>query len=155
MSDPRVEAAVGLWGRRIGPTAVFDRDDARQEATIALWLAGPAAASTAAYRRIIDAIRLLVPGFRARQQLVFADAEHQEPAHDLTPEAIAMAREVCRRMSDLPPRTREVVQLCVEGKSYAEIAAQLGIGEARVSQHLTAATAFAYAQHHPHSRGCI
>lgn len=151
-----VEVAVGLWARKFYATGVFDRDDARQEAGIAIWQAGEKASSTVGYRQIIDAIRSLTPGFRKHAPLFVRPFEQRDEDIDppferaikrrdedielLTPEDIAAARQVRERMSQaLPPDTRRAVDLCLSGMSYEEIGKAMGCSAGAINQRILTA----------------
>ncbi len=151
--DGRVGWAVGRWARRVGHTAVFDQDDARQEAAIGVWRAGPAASATVAYRRILDAVRALTPGWRGRsapEHVSLDDAP--DVAEHITPEHIAAARETLRRLAFLPDEQRLIADLCMQGLSGAEIARRIGKSEMWVSRQLAAVHAFIARQHAPRPR---
>jgi hypothetical protein len=137
--DARVRSAVRHWERRVGPCTVFDRDDARQEARIAIWKAGERGTSTAGYRQILDALRALVPGFRDQAQPQFVGLEDYDEADDMTPERIAGARQMLRRMQELPDRIRITAERCFAGETCTEIAADMGVTTSEIYQRLKAA----------------
>ena len=84
-----LSSSVNRFRYRIGATAVFDADDARQEASIAMWLAGDDRA-VVGYRAILDALRKLVPGFRQHDQIICSEVEDMR-THEDSPEAILSA----------------------------------------------------------------
>lgn len=140
MSEALVGAAVNWWARRVGPRVVFDRDDARQEARIALWQAEKTGRGAHLYRRILDGMRKAIPGFRHREALVMVEEEHApESWHEDTPDKALMAKQHLARIQRLPDAEREVVFAVMAGMTSVEIAAQRNVTEVRVSQLLARA----------------
>lgn len=144
--DPRATSALRLWARRMMPTVVFDRDDARQEIALALWLAGESGSGISAYRRVVDAMRRLIPGFQQRNQLFVANsddigAEPFDPADTVTPDDVLYAHQIIALLGTLTPAQQAIVSAIVAGKTAKEVAADMGVSGARVSQQLAAVRA--------------
>lgn len=96
-------SSVNRFRFRIGATVAFDADDARQEASIAMWLAGDDRA-VVGYRAILDALRRLQGGFR--QRLMVATVPYDADAHVQvsldTPEAILEAVQAVEPLTKRP-----------------------------------------------------
>ena len=127
-----VDAAVSRWSHRVGAFPAFDADDARQEAAIAVWLSG-VDMTMVAYHGIIDAMRRLVPGFRANRLPVMCDEMPERISMD-TPEAILEAAQMVARIGALPENQRAVVEAVAAGEPGCVTARRLGITAGRVSQ---------------------
>lgn len=128
MDEDAVRAAVGRWARRIGPCSVFDHDDARQEARLALLIAGERGHKTLAYNRIIDAMRALIPGFYQRSPLFkggHLDPDESLVDDGLTPEQHLHAKQMLAVLDGLPePARSDVYATLIEHKSLVEIGRQ-------------------------------
>ena len=132
------DRAVKLWARKGHQCPVFDRDDARQEALLSAWLAGPRASTTAVYRDVVDAMRRLMPGYRHRAHL-FVDVP-ADPDAAADPGADPLRRlMVSRALAAIQAgsaRDRRVCELSAQGEKGAAIAQQLGVSAATVSASL-------------------
>jgi DNA-directed RNA polymerase specialized sigma24 family protein len=147
MRDARVESAVSFWRRRVGQSAVFDIDDARQEAAIAIWRAGEAGTSTTGYRRIIDAIRKLTPGWRRRKALFVQQSDDDletgkyEGVDPITPERTLEARQLLTLLENMDELTIKCVRLVAAGVSVSEICVEVGRSHPTVAAHIRKAQA--------------
>jgi DNA-directed RNA polymerase specialized sigma24 family protein len=135
-----LDSAVKRFQRRIGPSAVFDLDDARQVGMIAAWENSDGRQSVL-YNSIVDAVRAVIPGFRQRQQLqsVGLDAAPEAVHHD-TPEALHEARQrlaIMRRVSMCG--SVDAVAAVLDGESQESIAARAGVSRAVVGRRIQAA----------------
>lgn len=139
MSEPLVSATVNFWARRVGPRVVFDHDDARQEARIAVWQSEGRGAHV--YRRILDAMRKLIPGFKVGNQPIFED-EHPEAIDCMTPDLILQAKRRIERIETLPEPEKSIVLKIMAGQTSKQIAQEYGISASRVSQRLKNAYAY-------------
>ena len=96
-------SSVNRFRYRIGATVAFDADDARQEASIAMWLAGDDRA-VVGYRAILDALRKLQGGFR--QRLMVATVPYDADTHVQvsldTPDAILEAVQAVEPLTKRP-----------------------------------------------------
>jgi len=143
MRDARVEVAVSLWRRRVGQSSVFDADDARQEAHIAIWRAGETGTSTLGYSRILDAIRKLTPGWRQRRALFIAQSEDDlengkhEGVDPVTPERLLEAKQTLARLGRLPEITQTCARMSMLGCGLVEIGKEVGLSHGAVSAHLS------------------
>lgn len=147
MRDPRVEVAVSIWRRRVGQSSVFDDDDARQEAGIAIWRAGETGTSTLGYRRIIDAIRKLTPGWRQRKAMFVAQSDDDlesgkyEGVDPVTPERTLEARQLLALIDGMDELTLQCVRLVAAGVTVSEICVEVGRSHPTVAAHLRKAQA--------------
>lgn len=151
MSEEQVRSAVNWWAKRVGPRTVFDYDDARQEARIALWVAesrGQPVRGYRLYKRILDGMRKAIPGFRTREALVFVDDEEgPEPWHEYTPERLLAARQHLAYVELLPEPEREIAKLVMAGSTVTELAQLYGVSASRISQRLQSACRQLVRQH--------
>lgn len=147
MRDPRVEVAVSIWRRRVGQSSVFDADDARQEAGIAIWRAGETGTSTLGYSRIIDAIRKLTPGWRQRNAMFVAQSDDDlesgkyEGVDPVTPERTLEARQLLALIDDMDELTLQCVRLVAAGVTVSEICVEVGRSYPTVAAHIRKAQA--------------
>lgn len=138
------------WGRGLARVAAHysrsasEREDLQQEITLAIWRAlpsyrGEASLRTFAYR---IAHNCAISHLRRRRRTTTVEAAE---AVDTAPSAErVLAREAERQrlldaIAELPLGARQVLTLHLEGLSYAEIAAVVGITETNVSVRLTRA----------------
>jgi len=133
--DPRAERAARLWMGKPGNThwrisTVFDRDDARQEAILAL-LTNPDASYLQCYSRVIDGVRKVVPGYRERNvvQTVSLD-DCPELTVDCQAERMTLLRERAAIIDALPESQRQIIMHDMNGDSNAEVSAAHGVKEA-------------------------
>jgi len=139
-----LDSAVKRFQRRIGPSAVFDLDDARQVGMIAAWENSDGRQSVL-YNSIVDAVRAVIPGFRQRQQFlaVGLDAAPEE-AHNETPEAICEARQRLAIMRSVAMcRGVDIVSATLDGENQRSIAKRAGVQPEIVSQRIKDAIAAA------------
>ena len=119
----------------------FDRDDAYQEACIALYDAlhayddGRSGVTFGLYAKICITNRLISICRRLRSRPVETLSDGAESMQD--PEEEAMARMRFAELTDmisaaLTPLEASVFRLYVQGKSYADIAQTLGVGQKSV-----------------------
>ena len=125
-------SSVNRFRFRIGATVAFDADDARQEASLAMWLAGDDRA-VVGYRAILDALRRLGPGFRTKDQPEMCDELPEQISAD-TPDGLLEAAQLAARIAALNDRHRAVIEAFAAGETGAEIAQRLGVSEPRVYQ---------------------
>jgi hypothetical protein len=124
-ASKEVQTAVGLWARRVGPSAVFDRDDATQEAMISEWRTGGCGASL--YRDIIDVLRGLVPNFRRGGRAMVALDAVAEVAHMDSPDQLMQARQRFAAWESLGATDRRCLGVLMGEETKAEAAAGLGL----------------------------
>lgn len=126
------DAAVALWARRVGPCAVFDRDDARQEAAIAAWHR-PEDCAASIYRDILDRLRTLIPGFRQGAQLFVDTSDDDRRAYSVTPEAEASAIEMIERIGPIGSQDRTICEILLNGAGHRDIGAMFGRSDSWVA----------------------
>lgn len=143
MSEAVVQSAVRRWRQRHGAMPAFDHDDAAQEARIGLWQAGKNMQKVA-YRRIVDAVRDMHPGYRSRQALacVGLDSAAEVTDADPGPEAIVDARmRLARCMRSLSAPEAACASLHLAGFTEREIAAMSGCAPSAAHNRLRRALA--------------
>jgi hypothetical protein len=125
--DERAVSAARYWASRPGNwmvSAVFDRDDAQQEAAMAL-LADPDTKPRALYRRVLDAVDSVIPGYRQRKlwefvPLTLLDSEvdrdkedelflRERLAVECDAERLTLLHERLRILDALPDEKRQIV----------------------------------------------
>lgn len=98
-----VDWAVWRFETRVGVYGSFGADDARQEAMIAVWRTGKAS-PTVAYSAILDALRKLIPGFRAGR--VVEAVMHDDTPIILktldSPDEVLAAKQLAQSLEDAP-----------------------------------------------------
>ena len=140
MSEALVGAAVSWWARRVGPRVVFDRDDACQEARIAVWQAQQSGRGAHAYRRILDAMRRAIPGFKQHEAPAFvSQSQAPEAWHDDTPDKALEVLQRVRRMDKLPEPERSIAVQVLQGRTVTQIAADRGVSASAISHRLRVA----------------
>jgi len=128
--------AARYWASIPGNQTVrskFDLDDAVQEASIALWQ-DPDATVTTLYRRILDAVRVAVPGYRQRNVTNYVSIDSLEAvgiwnqaSNEIGPDEIALRSERVAMLKSLPKRQREIAEAWIDGLSDGEAAAAAGV----------------------------
>lgn len=141
MTEAVVQRAVSWWRHRHGSMAAFDGDDAAQEARIGLWQASTDLQAVA-YRRIVDAVRALHPGYQGRKPLFDPHATYEnwrDVADEAPgPEDLAAWNERVRLLAaSLSDRDQRIVSDVMAGKTLRAIAAEEGHHESAISLRLT------------------
>ena len=130
MHDPRVISAARYWATRPGNytlSCVFDEDDARQEAAIAL-LSHVDATWSILYRRVIDAARRTVPGYRQRLMPRMTPLD-DDRVTDCQAERLTLLHERAAIIDALPEDEKAVVLHWVLGDTDTEAGALYGVKE--------------------------
>ena len=129
-ADPRAVSAARYWASRPGNwmvSAIFDRDDAQQEAALAL-LVDPDAQPRALYRRVLDAARRAAPGYRQRkmpQTVPLDDGLHVST--DCTAERATLLHQRVALLERLPPLQRAIVEHWLDGDDDKQAGAAHGM----------------------------
>ena len=140
--ERRARRAASNWARDSGYWVFgkFDRDDAHQQARLAL-LSEPDLSIRALHNRIIDAVRVLVPGYRQRKILelpeAYASARAVVAEHDGAelsgPMQEAHVQESIRYIQADPDR-EELAELTLAGTPGIDLAAHYGLSAGRIAQ---------------------
>ena len=138
--DARFERVVAAYGpalRRLAASWERDaaaREDLLQEILLALWRALPAFRGDCSERAFVFRVasnRALTHRFRRREPEesldAAADVADPRPSPDAEAAAAQKLARLMRALHALPPATRQVLTLALEGLSRAEIAEVLGI----------------------------
>lgn len=139
----RNAAAAARVAGRLVPVIGYTRDDALQDARIAVWLVLRRDAEVdddllrlAGYRRILDARTARwreIGGGSRIDGLDDTDAAALPSVPDTGP-AVVAARQACERIARLREPLPTVAAMLLEGYECAEIARRYGVSAARVSQ---------------------
>jgi DNA-binding CsgD family transcriptional regulator len=127
--DPRVTAAASYWARQPGNArlaAVFDRDDAEQEAAMAL-LAKPDALQIVLQRRILDAVQGLVYGYKAKRVPMHVPMDDWHATTDCTAVESTLTAERVRILQSLRGRDLEIVERWIDGQTDVAAGAAHGV----------------------------
>ena len=127
-------SAVNRFRYRVGFNAVFDADDARQEASIRAWLTSDDR-QCVAYGAIFDAFKAMHHGWVTRRHLRFEDADHEECVHVDSPEEILIAQQALNSMRERATlHGVDVIAALAEGEHPAQIAERADVSHSRVKQ---------------------
>ena len=137
--EHRARRAAANWSRDGGHWVIstFDRDDAYQQARLAL-LSEPDLSIRGLHNRIIDAVRALVPGYRQRQILewpeVYGNDGHRADRSDQAgPDDLVHMQESISYIKADPAR-RELAELTLAGTQGTELAQRYGLSAGRIAQ---------------------
>lgn len=133
-ADPRVLSAARYWASRPGNHHVFhvfDERDARQEAALGL-IANPRATWAVLYRRVLDAVRRVVPGYRQRAVPLHISIDEAEDLHRYLPEPVspadaALLQQRAAMLDALPGQKRAMALHYVLGEDDRTAARQHGV----------------------------
>ena len=137
--ERRARRAAANWARDKAHwvASKFDRDDAYQEARLAL-LTEPDLSIRGLHNRILDAVRALVPGYRQRAILELPEAyalgrRRPDRSDDAGPEDWAHAQESIKYIQADPER-EELAELTLAGTPGIDLAARYGLSAGRIAQ---------------------
>jgi hypothetical protein len=139
----RAKKAAWRWQYRDGNNWVsskFDRQDAEQEACIYL-LTKPEASTTELQQRIVDAVRVLVPGYRQGNMLELSMSncnESVEVADNAHAAYQSYQLKQNLRYIRADPRRQQLAELILAGNTVTETGKLLGVSAVRISQRLIA-----------------
>lgn len=155
------DRAVSYWVLKMnrGRIAGFDVEDARQEAALGIWLSKTKSAGVG-YRRIIDAVRRLTPGYRYSGALQPSELVDYDGNVRDVPDALPgpdRRLEVKQALLASPgllnDRQMHVLIGVLRGASLAELSVELSLSPSRTSQLLAEVTEALHRFHATPSRG--
>lgn len=128
--NTRPERAARYWASRPGNHhcfAVFNYEDALQEARLGL-LANPSATWAILYRRVLDAARRAIPGYRQREVPVFVALDDVPDRFiDCTAERLTLLHERAAILDALPDSKRALAAHWVDGETDDQAGARYGV----------------------------
>jgi hypothetical protein len=129
--DARAISAARYWASRPGNWAVFrvfDEEDARQSAALAL-VQKPDATWAMLYRRVLEAVARTVPGYRQRNILEWSGTGRSEFEADdgPSPYHVTLQRERAALLDALPEEKRALAVHWIDGEEDKDAGARYGV----------------------------